>query len=214
LQQVFATGFKDSKSFPTTIFHFQHFMLDPDPDRTSPSPAAPHVQVTLHWSRAAGREYSRLEVAPARRAASALSKRAVRRAVQSTLHEAPLLSPVSLSPETVFAVELSFVDDAEIQQLNASFRSKNKPTDVLSFCQLEGEAMPFAGEEILLGDILVSIETAARQARDLNHSLERELAFLVTHGTLHLCGYDHDTAARRRAMWKKQDHIVESLGLS
>lgn len=100
-----------------------------------------------------------------------------------------------------------------MQQLNASFRGKNKPTDVLSFCQLEGEAMPFAGEEILLGDVIISIETAARQARDLNHSMERELGFLLVHGALHLCGYDHDTAARRRIMWQKQDTIVESLNI-
>jgi probable rRNA maturation factor len=187
-------------------------MADPDPDRTSP--AAPRVQIALHWSRAAGREYSRLEAAPARRTASALSKRAIRRAVQSALPAAPLLSSISLSPATVFAVELSFVNDAEMQQLNASFRGKNKPTDVLSFSQLEGGAMPFISEEILLGDILISIATAARQARDLNHSLERELAFLAAHGTLHLCGYDHDTTARRRAMWQKQDGIVRALGLS
>ncbi len=197
-------------------------MTDPDPDRTSSPAITPRVQTSLQWSRAAGREYSRLDAAPARRTASALAKRvidcALQDVVRSALPQAPLLSPLdfsdSPSSEIVFAVELSFVDDAEIQEINASHRGKNKPTDVLSFSQLEGEAMPFFGEEILLGDLVVSIETAARQASELNHTLEHELAFLLAHGTLHLCGFDHDTSARRRVMWKKQDEIVQSLGFS
>lgn len=194
-------------------------MLDPDPDRKPPrAQSTARVQTSLRWSRAAGREYSRLEVARPRPALNALSKRAIRCAVQSALPNAPLPAALPLSHETVpnetvFAVGLSFVDDAEMQDINASSRGKNKPTDVLSFCQLEGEAMPFASEEILLGDIVVSIETAARQAHELKHSLEREMAFLLAHGALHLCGFDHDTSARRRAMWKTQDEIVQSLNL-
>jgi rRNA maturation RNase YbeY len=191
-------------------------MTDDDPDRTSPSPAVPRVRTMLHWSRAAGREYSRLQTAAAknvaaRRATSTLAKRVIRCALQNAFSTAPLLSNISLSAQTVFTVELSFIDDAEMQHLNASFRGKNKPTDVLSFCQLEGEALPFAGEEILLGDVLVSIETAARQAHELNHSFEHELAFLLAHGTLHLCGFDHNTSARRRVMWKTQDEIVQAV---
>lgn len=192
-------------------------MTDPDPDRKSTRALnTPRVQTSLHWSHAASREYSQLEAAPARRTISALAKRVIRHTLQNiatgALSQAPLISSISISSETVFALELSFVDDAEIQEINASHRGKNKPTDVLSFSQLEGEAMPFFSEEILVGDLVVSIQTAATQARELNHSLEHELAFLLAHGTLHLCGFDHDTSARRRAMWKKQDEIVQSLG--
>ena len=187
-------------------------MLDPDPDRkTKRALIEPRVQTSLCWSRAAGREYSRLENAPARRSMSALAKRAIACAIHSALPTAPLFSQLSFEDKIVLSVELSLINDAEMQELNASHRGKNKPTDVLSFCQLEGEEMPLGGEEVLLGDLVVSIETAARQARELNHSLERETAFLLAHGTLHLCGFDHDTTARRRTMWKKQDEVVQSL---
>ena len=79
---------------------------------------------------------------------------------------------------------IAFVSDKNIHKLNKQFRNVDKPTDVLSFP---------AGEETNLGDIAISIETAAAQAKENGLSFETELAQLILHGLLHLCGYDHET---------------------
>jgi probable rRNA maturation factor len=80
---------------------------------------------------------------------------------------------------------IAFVSDRKSRELNRAFRGIDKPTDVLSFPS--GESGPD------LGDIAVSIETAKIQARQNGLSLEREIAQLILHGLLHLCGYDHET---------------------
>lgn len=178
---------------------------DPDP---LPGKRAARAQISLHWSRAAGRVYAGLPAVPARTRLNAL----VKRTVNQTLKQAPFkLLPAETVENAIFAVEVSFVDDAEMLELNASYRGKKKPTDVLSFSQLEGDAIPLGGEELLLGDVIISIDTAMRQAQELHHSLAHEVAFLTAHGTLHLCGYDHDTSARRRVMFRLQDEIVQQL---
>ena len=106
-----------------------------------------------------------------------------------------------------FALDVSFVDDAEIHVLNRDYRGKDRPTDVLSFPQWEGETFDFGEGPIALGDLVISIETAWRQARELGHPLESELDFLTIHGTLHLLGYDHVTAVERRRMWRWQEAL-------
>lgn len=100
--------------------------------------------------------------------------------------------------------------------LNHEYRGKDKPTDVLSFALFEssGEGdIVFPGEEnqFALGDLVVSIDTAARQAGELGHSLEREVAFLTIHGVLHLLGYDHARDSERRTMFARQDAIYEAF---
>jgi len=82
-----------------------------------------------------------------------------------------------------------FCDDRTMQLLNGYFRKKDKPTDVLSFPA--HEPLPEGG--VHLGDIAISLETAARQAAKAGHSLQRELAILLIHGILHVCGFDHET---------------------
>lgn len=79
---------------------------------------------------------------------------------------------------------IAFVSDKSIRKLNQQFRNVDKPTDVLSFP---------AGEETNLGDIAISVETAAAQARENGLSFESEIAQLILHGLLHLSGYDHET---------------------
>ncbi|MGH9324376.1 MAG: rRNA maturation RNase YbeY, partial [Vicinamibacteria bacterium] len=91
---------------------------------------------------------------------------------------------------------LALVTDSRIQRLNRDFRGFDKPTDVLSFPSgdAEGELTPGApGGEDYLGDIVISVETAERQARRLHSTLVRELEILTLHGFLHLLGYDHQT---------------------
>jgi probable rRNA maturation factor len=109
-------------------------------------------------------------------------------------------------------IGLSFVSDEEMRELNSSYRGKDKPTDVLSFSQEEGEFFPVGEADVLtLGDIVISVETARRQAAERQHTLEQEVSFLCVHGLLHLRGYDHMTATQRRAMWKQQDAVMEQI---
>ncbi len=110
--------------------------------------------------------------------------------------------------------DISFVTDTEIAALNAQYRRKNRPTDVLSFAQNEGEEFPHQVQEpqvFALGDIVISVEMAQRQALERGHDMTTEVAFLATHGTLHLLGYDHTTSAQRRAMWKQQEKIFADV---
>lgn len=90
-------------------------------------------------------------------------------------------------------VGLVFVHDLEMRALNRAWRAKDRPTDVLSFAAQEGEHV--AGAERLLGDVVISVDTARRQARALGHGLDDEIAALLAHGIAHLCGLDHERGA-------------------
>jgi probable rRNA maturation factor len=92
-------------------------------------------------------------------------------------------------------VSLRLTDDPTIHALNRDYRRKDKPTDVLAFAQREGRFAALAGPS--LGDIVISVETAARQAR---RGLDRELLHLAAHGLAHLLGYDHQTDAEEAEM--------------
>lgn len=85
---------------------------------------------------------------------------------------------------------VAFVSDSRMRELNRMFRGKNSTTDVLSF---PTEPDEFEDAENNLGDIVISAEQAARQAKENNLSLELEIKQLILHGILHLCGYDHET---------------------
>lgn len=87
-------------------------------------------------------------------------------------------------------VTVAFVSDRKMRYLNKTFRGKNSTTDVLSF---PFEASEFEAEENILGDIVISVEQAERQATENNLDFETEIRQLILHGILHLCGYDHET---------------------
>lgn len=114
-------------------------------------------------------------------------------------------------------VEISFsiVTNAEIQEINNKFRSIDRPTDVLSFplYNFKVEKLPTDGSLICLGDIIISIERAYEQAKEYGHSIERELGFLTAHSMLHLLGYDHMTEPEEKVMFKKQEEILNNIGL-
>jgi probable rRNA maturation factor len=112
-------------------------------------------------------------------------------------------------------VSVVFADDEYIQELNRQYRGKDTPTDVLSFALDEGEEPGVVGgpEETLLGDIVISLETATRQAEDFGHSLERELAYLTVHGMLHLVGYDHEDEDQKLIMRRQEEDILAVLGI-
>ena len=123
-------------------------------------------------------------------------------------------------------VSLTFTDDDSIHQLNRDYRGIDRPTDVLSFAMQEDgteeldiifevdsedEADPISG---MLGDIIISVETAAAQSEEYGHSLEREIGFLFVHGFLHLIGYDHQNDEAEAEMTAKQEAILQQAGLS
>ncbi|MDR2167224.1 MAG: rRNA maturation RNase YbeY [Clostridiales bacterium] len=108
-------------------------------------------------------------------------------------------------------VSVLFVNDAEMQSLNALHRNKDATTDVLAFPQYEADELArMGGEFVVLGDIIISIDKARAQAREYGHSLERELAFLTVHGILHLLGHDHDTPEGEREMFALQNEILRA----
>ena len=104
--------------------------------------------------------------------------------------------------------ELSILlcDDPTIHALNRAHRRKNRPTDVLAFALREGELVP--GAEGQLGDIVISLDTAQRQAREHDRTLWQEVSLLLAHGLLHLIGYDHQTAAEERRMNARADMLI------
>ena len=107
---------------------------------------------------------------------------------------------------------LQFTGDQEIAELNGRWRGLPQPTDVLSFAALESE-MPLQQTTTLeLGDIVVSVPTAARQALEQGHSLERELQWLVSHGLLHLLGWDHTDEPTLNAMIACQERLLAMAG--
>lgn len=109
--------------------------------------------------------------------------------------------------------ELSLVltDDAGIAELNRAWRGKRGPTDVLSFSLVEGAHETHRGA--LLGDVVIGLPQAARQARRAHRGLDREVAQLAIHGILHLLGHDHEDDAEARAMRREERRLRRALGL-
>ena len=99
-----------------------------------------------------------------------------------------LLSHLKLSGSDF---DLTLVDDPTIQKMNHQFRKKNQATDVLSFPLHEFKRVT-QYQGLFLGDLVISVETAVRQAPNFNHSSWQEICFLIIHGLLHLLGYDHE----------------------
>lgn len=116
-----------------------------------------------------------------------------------------------------FEVSVSFVNDTRIHELNKEYRNIDRPTDVLSFPLGENGVYDINNETgaSLLGDIVISIQTAMKQAEIYGHSLEREIGFLTVHSMLHLLGYDHELGQlEERIMREKEEEILNVLGIS
>ncbi|MGK6316139.1 rRNA maturation RNase YbeY [Neorhizobium sp. DT-125] len=115
-------------------------------------------------------------------------------------------------PQTAPELSLVFTDDASIQEINAEWRGKDKPTNVLSFpaFPLEPGGMPGP----MLGDIVIARETVGREAVDLDKSFEDHLTHLLVHGFLHLFGYDHMETGEAERMEALETRILAVLGLS
>jgi probable rRNA maturation factor len=112
-----------------------------------------------------------------------------------------------------FVISLHLVDNDTIRALNAQHRGVDVPTDVLSFPLGEGFALP-PEEPVHLGDVVVSYPKALAQAREYGHSLDREIAYLVAHGVLHVLGYDHERQADQLVMRQKEEEALQPLGFT
>lgn len=104
-------------------------------------------------------------------------------------------------------------DDDEVRGMNLQFLGIDEPTDVLSFPDEADDFVQGMADEPLLGDIAIALPTAQRQAEAIGHSLDAELAHLLTHGILHLCGYDHvNSSDEEAAMRAREEHYLGDLG--
>lgn len=154
---------------------------------------------------------------------------------EKMLHEVIEAAAKYLNLPEGIELDLSIVSNEEIQVLNRDYRGLDKPTDVLSFALTEVTSefdvdfahldlaeedlddADFEEEEAIpqhLGDIIISYPHAQEQAQDYGHSLDRELAFLAVHGFLHLNGYDHQTEEEAQEMFRIQEEVLTTYGLT
>ncbi len=159
---------------------------------------------------------------------------------EKLLHEVIEAAAKYLKLPEGIELDLSIVSNEEIQSLNRDYRGLDKPTDVLSFALTEVsseydvdfahldlaeeaeetedfEETEFEDEEAIpqhLGDIIISYPRAQEQAQEYGHSLDRELAFLAVHGFLHLNGYDHQTEEEAKEMFRIQEEVLTTYGLT
>lgn len=112
---------------------------------------------------------------------------------------------------TRLSVSVSFVSREEMQKLNRDYREKDCVTDVLSFPQFDGFEYISDYGEIALGDVVICLHVAEKQAKEYGHSFERELLYLFTHSMLHLFGYDHMNEIEKNEMREKEEHVMMAL---
>ena len=129
--------------------------------------------------------------------------------VKTAINQTLIHENIKLSGE----ISVKFVNDEEIKELNAMYRGKDKATDVLSFPMYSKDEIDKLKGFAVLGDIVISIDRAKAQAAEYGHGLEREIAFLAVHSTLHLLGYDHDDDMAEGEMFTKQEEILQKVGM-
>ena len=132
--------------------------------------------------------------------------------IQTICSNPSLPCPAVVRQAEELCLGLRFTDDATITALNSTWRQRNQATDVLSFAALEdAPALPDVSS-VELGDIVISLDTARRQASEQQHSLARELRWLVSHGLLHLLGWDHPDEDSLAAMLQLQEQLLDGGG--
>lgn len=140
-----------------------------------------------------------------------LAERSVRAAVASSRHAGLIDSPLAIE------VSVKFTDDDEVKTLNAAYRGKDRPTNVLSFPMMEPEMLgQLSGAgELLLGDVVLARGVCAAEAADKAVPVETHATHLIVHGTLHLLGYDHETSDEDADhMEATEREALASLGIS
>ena len=109
------------------------------------------------------------------------------------------------------SIDFVFCNDEFIHKINKEYRGFDKPTDVISFALFADDNNKIDTEEINLGEIIVSLDTAKRQALEANHSVEKEIYYLISHGILHLLGFDHLTEEEYNFMVEKQNLVTKDI---
>jgi len=133
--------------------------------------------------------------------------------VRTRLRRTPLLVPtishliqrmLSTTGESKAVLSVEFIGDRRMRRLNYQYRGIDMTTDVLAFAMREGPGPP----SLLLGDVVVSVPQAVRQAAEQGHSIRHELAALLIHGILHLLGYDHERGESEARRMRRKEHAV------
>ena len=130
--------------------------------------------------------------------------------IGETILEKVVQATLELAPDTTGDLTVVLSQDRELQRLNRDFLGKDEPTDVLAFPS--GEVDLETGS-LYMGDVIISVETAVRQAEQAGHDLLSEIQLLVVHGTLHLMGFDHGNKLEKDHMWKAQATVLSRLGI-
>ena len=104
------------------------------------------------------------------------------------------------------------INDDSIHKINKEYRNIDRPTDVISFALEDNKQIEVPNIRVL-GDIYISYDMAIKQANDYNHSLQREMCFLMVHGLLHLLGYDHREKDEEKVMFNLQKELLNSYGI-
>ncbi len=141
--------------------------------------------------------------------------RLVREAAEAAIAESAFPQLTTIDRPVELSVRLT--SDSEVQALNSTWRGKDTPTNVLSFPQIEADALgniSADGPELMLGDIVLAHGVCEREAQERAISLEAHAAHLVVHGTLHLLGYDHGDDAAAEAMERREVHALARLGIA
>lgn len=111
-----------------------------------------------------------------------------------------------------YCFSMILVNDEQIHEINREYRNIDRPTDVISFALLDSEDdFEMVEDEIELGDIFINIDAISRQSESYGHSFDREFCFLLTHGILHLLGYDHMSEEDEKKMFAMQDEVLNEI---
>lgn len=116
-----------------------------------------------------------------------------------------------LNLEKKYDFSIILVDKNKIHEINREYRNIDKSTDVISFASLDDDSLLNMEDTIELGDIFINVQAIRDQAKDYGHSLKREFCFLVTHGILHLLGYDHLNPEDEKLMFNLQEEVLNEI---
>lgn len=142
-------------------------------------------------------------------------KKFIRKILKTLLKNTKVYEKCCLKDLTFKCLSMDFVfcDDEFIRNINKEYRGFDKPTDVISFALFCDVPQKVIVDEINLGEIIISIDTAQKQAQENNHSSEKEIYYLLCHGILHLLGFDHKTQKEYNFMVDVQNCVIKELGL-
>jgi probable rRNA maturation factor len=136
--------------------------------------------------------------------------------VRATLSKILRLVDHEIAPKHIQELHVMFINDAKMREINFQFRSKDKPTDVLSFPQftpseVRGTRAVSEGAGTYLGDLVISTETTLKQAKRFGVTPRAELVRLLVHGVLHLCGYDHEKVSQAEAQrMRRRERVIRA----